>query len=58
MASYIQTTIHSKIAKYPSLHSDNKKPAPKDSVASPEAASLLDDLQASNLSESLTSPGR
>ena len=28
MASYIQTTIHSKVAKYQSPHPDNKKPQP------------------------------
>lgn len=58
MASYIQTTIHSKIAKYPSLHPDNKKPALKDSAASPEVASPPDDQQASSSNASLTSPAR
>lgn len=28
MASYIQTTIHSKVAKYLTPHPDNKKPQP------------------------------
>ena len=58
MASYIQTTIHSKIAKYPSLHPDNKKPALKDSAASLEVASPPDDPPARNYNATLTSPAR
>jgi hypothetical protein len=30
MTSYIQTTIHSKVAKYPAPHTDRKRPAPTD----------------------------
>lgn len=37
MTSYIQTTIHSKVAKYANPHTDRKRPALTDWATSSEA---------------------